>query len=133
VGHIGGDDFIYNVPMEYLEATCDEIIYLFDELIPYQYTQEDRRAGYFLGKDRRGSVHRVPLMSLSIGVVTNQFQTFDHLGMITELAAEMKSFAKSLPGAKGRRHKSPVLETAAASEADALTGAMALDAQDQDT
>jgi hypothetical protein len=136
VGHIGGDDFIYNVPMEYLEATCDEIIYLFDELIPYQYTQEDRRAGYFLGKDRRGSVHRVPLMSLSIGVVTNQFQTFDHLGMISELAAEMKSFAKSLPGSKyvvGRRHKSPVLETAAASEADALTGAMALDAQDQDT
>nr|ADI23656.1 hypothetical protein [uncultured Gemmatimonadales bacterium HF4000_15H13] len=122
--------------MEYLEATCDEIIYLFDELIPYQYTQEDRRAGYFLGKDRRGSVHRVPLMSLSIGVVTNQFQTFDHLGMISELAAEMKSFAKSLPGSKyvvGRRHKSPVLETAAASEADALTGAMALDAQDQDT
>jgi GGDEF domain-containing protein len=39
VGHIGGDDFIFNVPTEYLEATCDEVIYLFDELIPYQYTE----------------------------------------------------------------------------------------------
>ncbi len=125
VGHIGGDDFIFNVPMEYLEETCDEIIYLFDELIPYQYTQEDRRADYFLGKDRRGSVHRVPLMSLSIGVVTNQFQTFDHPGMISELAAEMKTFAKSLPGSKyvvDRRHKSPIMETASASEAKKLTG-----------
>ncbi len=136
VGHIGGDDFIFNVPMEYLEATCDEVIYLFDELIPYQYTEEDRRAGYFLGKDRRGNVHRVPLMSLSIGVVTNQFQTFDHPGMISELAAEMKTFAKSLPGSKyvvDRRHKSPILETAAASEADALTGALSTGSPEEDT
>ena len=78
VGHIGGDDFIFIVNMEYLEACCDEIIYLFDELIPYQYTVEDRRAGYFLGKDRRGSIRRVPLMTLSIGVVTNQIQPFTH-------------------------------------------------------
>ena len=136
VGHIGGDDFIFNVPMEYLEATCDEVIYLFDELIPYQYTKEDRRAGYFLGKDRRGNVHRVPLMSLSIGVVTNQFQTFDHPGMISELAAEMKTFAKSLPGSKyvvDRRHKSPILETAAASEADALTGVLSTGSPEEDT
>ena len=78
VGHIGGDDFIFIVNKEYLEACCDEIIYLFDELIPYQYTVEDRRAGYFLGKDRRGSIRRVPLMTLSIGVVTNQIQPFTH-------------------------------------------------------
>ncbi len=136
VGHIGGDDFIFNVPMEYLEETCDEVIYLFDELIPYQYTEEDRRAGYFLGKDRRGNVHRVPLMSLSIGVVTNQFQTFDHPGMISELAAEMKSYAKSLPGSKyvvDRRHKSPVLETASASEADTLAGTALSGSLEEDT
>jgi len=136
VGYIGGDDFILNVPMDYLEATCDEIIYLFDELIPYQYREEDRKAGYFLGKDRRGNVHRVPLMSLSIGVVTNQFQTFDHPGMISELAAEMKTFAKSLPGSKyvvDRRHKSPVLETAAASEAETLAGAPSIGSSEEDT
>ncbi len=123
VGHIGGDDFIFNVPLEHLEATCDEIIKLFDELIPYQYTEEDRRAGYFLGKDRRGNIHRIPLMALSIGVVTNQFQVFEHTGQISELAAEMKAYAKSLPGSKyvvDRRHQSPTLPTASAAEADAL-------------
>jgi GGDEF domain-containing protein len=98
VGHIGGDDFIFNVPLQYMEGACDDIIQLFDELIPYQYTEEDRLAGYFLGKDRRGSVHRVPMMTLSIGVVTNQFQRFTHTAQISELAAEMKAYAKSLPG-----------------------------------
>jgi len=98
VGHIGGDDFIFNLPLERLEVCCDEIIQLFDELIPYQYTVEDRKAGYFLGKDRRGTVHRIPLMTLSIGVVTNLIQKLSHTAQVSELAAEMKTYAKSLPG-----------------------------------
>ncbi len=98
VGHIGGDDFLFTVPIEYLETTCDEILHLFDELIPFQYTEEDRRTGYFLGKDRRGNFHRVPLMSLSIGVVTNQSLEFTHTAQASELAAEMKAYAKTLPG-----------------------------------
>jgi diguanylate cyclase (GGDEF)-like protein len=98
VGHIGGDDFLFAVSLEYMERVCDEILELFDELIPYQYSEEDRRAGYFLGKDRRGNVHRIPLMTLSIGVVTNQFQEFIHTGQVSERAAEMKTYAKTLPG-----------------------------------
>jgi hypothetical protein len=81
-----------------LEVCCDEIVQLFDELIPYQYTVEDRKAGYFLGKDRRGTVHRIPLMTLSIGVVTNLTQRFSHTAQVSELAAEMKTYAKTLPG-----------------------------------
>ncbi len=98
VGHIGGDDFIFNVPLADLEACCDEILHVFDELIPYQYTEEDRQAGYFLGKDRRGSIHRIPLMTLSIGVVTNQVRQFSHTAEISSLAGEMKTYAKTLPG-----------------------------------
>jgi len=51
-------------------------------------------------------------------------------------AAEMKTFAKSLPGSKyvvDRRHKSPVLETASASEAEALTGQVAVGSSEEDT
>ncbi len=90
--------FIFIVNVQYLENCCDEILQLFDELIPYQYTVEDRRAGYFLGKDRRGSIRRVPLMTLSVGVVTNQIQPFTHTAQVSELAAEMKTYTKSLPG-----------------------------------
>lgn len=115
IGHIGGDDFIFVIPVEAMSICCEEILEIFDQLIPYQYTEDDRRAGYFLGKDRRGNVLRVPLMTLSIGVVTNQFRTFSHTARISELATEMKSYAKTLTGsvyAVDRRHDAPHLAPA---------------------
>ena len=98
IGHIGGDDFIFNVPAQHMEVCCEEILEIFDELIPYQYTEEDRRSGHFLAKDRRGNLHSIPLMSLSIGVVTNRIRKFSHTARVSELASEMKSYAKTLTG-----------------------------------
>lgn len=98
VGHIGGDDFIFVIPLGAVREVCAEIVSVFDLLIPYQYSEQDRRAGYFFGKDRRGQLHRVPLMTVSIGVVTNERRTFTHAAQMSELATEMKSYAKTLPG-----------------------------------
>src|SRR5204862_2479583 len=98
VGHIGGDDFIFVVPTQAVNDVCGEIVAVFDLLIPFQYSEQDRRAGYFFGKDRRGQLHRVPLMTVSIGVVTNERRVFSHAAQVSELATEMKSYAKTLPG-----------------------------------
>lgn len=107
VGHIGGDDFIFVVPHADAREISQEIITIFDALVPYQYSEQDRNAGYFFGKDRRGQLHRVPLMTLSIGIVTNERRTFAHAAQVSELATEMKSYAKTLPGSVyvvDRRH-----------------------------
>ena len=109
VGHIGGDDFIFVVPHADAREISQEIITIFDALVPYQYSEQDRNAGYFFGKDRRGQLHRVPLMTLSIGIVTNERRTFAHAAQVSELATEMKSYAKTLPGSVfvvDRRHDS---------------------------
>jgi GGDEF domain-containing protein len=98
VGHIGGDDFILIIPAQEIHAVCTEILTVFDALVPLQYNEQDRRAGYFFGKDRRGQLHRVPLMTLSIGIVTNKNRRFAHPAQVSELATEMKSYAKTLPG-----------------------------------
>ncbi len=98
VGHIGGDDFIFIVPATAVADTCGEVISIFDALVPYQYSEQDRRAGYFFGKDRRGQLHRVPLMTVSIGVVTNERRQFTQASQMSELATEMKSYAKTLNG-----------------------------------
>ncbi|HEY0932055.1 MAG TPA: diguanylate cyclase [Gemmatimonas sp.] len=98
VGHIGGDDFLCTIPLAAVPRVCDEIVHVFDELIPWQYSEQDRRVGYFFGKDRRGQLHRVPLMTLSVGVVTNQRRHFTRAIEVSELATEMKSYAKTLPG-----------------------------------
>ena len=98
VGHIGGDDFIFIIPAGDISPVCSEILEVFDSLVPLQYNEQDRRAGYFFGKDRRGQLHRVPLMTLSIGIVTNRHRKFAHPAQVSELATEMKSYAKTLPG-----------------------------------
>ena len=107
VGHIGGDDFILVLPLEVAAPCCGEIISVFDVLIALQYSDQDRRAGYFFGKDRRGQMHKVPFMTLSIGIVTNERRRFSHPAQVSELATEMKSYAKTLPGSVfvfDRRH-----------------------------
>lgn len=98
IGHIGGDDFIFTVPLEEMPECCKEVISVFDELIPMQYADEDRAQGWFSGKDRRGHEYQVPLMTLSIGVVTNALRDFSHTAQISELATEMKAYAKTFPG-----------------------------------
>ncbi len=98
VGHIGGDDFIFIIPAAEISLVCGEVLTVFDTLVPFQYNEQDRRAGYFFGKDRRGQLHRVPLMTLSVGIVTNRHRSFAHPAEVSELATEMKSYAKTLPG-----------------------------------
>jgi GGDEF domain-containing protein len=110
VGHIGGDDFIFIIEADDVPAVCTEIIEVFDLLIPFQYSEADRRAGYFFGKDRRGQLYRVPLMTLSIGIITNERRRFSHPAQVSTLATEMKSYAKTLPGSVfvvDRRHDDP--------------------------
>jgi diguanylate cyclase (GGDEF)-like protein len=98
VGHVGGDDFIFTLPVEDLEAVSRAIIETFDTLMPLQYTREDRERGHYLAEDRQGSIRETPLMSISIGCVTNVHRRFTHPARVSELANEMKSYAKTFPG-----------------------------------
>lgn len=98
VGHIGGDDFLCVLPLEQAPEACAVMVETFDLIAPLQYNAADRRAGYYLGKDRRGQLHRVPLMTLSIGVATTERRRFESPADVSRLASEMKSFAKTLPG-----------------------------------
>ena len=98
VGHVGGDDFMLVLPLDRAAEVCSLALEVFDAFVPLQYSEADRRAGYYFGKDRRGQLHRVPLMSLSIGVATTQHRSFRSAAEVSKLASEMKSFAKAKPG-----------------------------------
>jgi len=119
VGHIGGDDFIFIVPLADMATVCGTIVETFEALVPHQYSEADRRAGYYFGKDRRGKLHRVPLMSVSIGVVTNERRTFTRAAQVSALASEMKSYAKAQPGSGysvDRRNEASAGDTASPSQ-----------------
>ena len=96
VGHIGGDDFVVVTTMDKADALCQKFILDFENLVLSFYNEKDGKNGYILGKDRQGLEQRIPLLSISIGVVTNESRKIAHVAQIGEIGAELKAYAKSL-------------------------------------
>ena len=98
VGHIGGDDFvIISVPPR-AEEICRRIVAGFDGQIRKFYTEGDRKQGFFIGKDRKGVRQKFPLISVTIAIVTDDGARFRNPLAMAEAAAQLKEFAKTLPG-----------------------------------
>lgn len=98
VGHLGGDDFAFLVTPEQVGPCCDQIVTAFGALAPLRYDHADRVAGGFAAPDRRGSVRRLPVMSLSIGAAVGAAGAFASPSQARALAAKMKDRAKESPG-----------------------------------
>lgn len=96
IGHIGGDDFVFISTPNCIDAICDKIIKDFEKVAPTFYNEEDRKNGYIMGVDRKGNVAKFPLVSVSIGVVSNEIRKFNHVAEINEVGAELKEHAKRL-------------------------------------
>jgi diguanylate cyclase (GGDEF)-like protein len=94
IGHIGGDDFVVITSPANAEQISKLIIEAFDERVRLLYDASDLERGYLPGTDRQGMTRQFPIMTLSIGAVSNAQRTFtDHEEMV-RVAAEMKQFAK---------------------------------------
>lgn len=98
VGHIGGDDFIFIVPMEVVENIAEEVIRNFNSLIPSFVNKKDFERGYFISKDRQGNLVKFPLPSLSIAIVPVHKGKVKHIGEIAERASQVKKIVKSIKG-----------------------------------
>lgn len=108
VGHIGGDDFIIVTIPDRAEEIAREIIASFDAEIGKLYNAQDLKQGYIETRDRRGSLNRFPIMSLSIAIISNDRRKLDNYAEIGEAAAELKRYAKSIGGSvyvKDKRRK----------------------------
>ncbi|MEZ0343458.1 MAG: GGDEF domain-containing protein [Caldimicrobium sp.] len=98
VGHIGGDDFVFIVPLEVAERVSQEIIKRFQVLVPAFVSEEDLKRGFFISKDRRGNLCTFPLPSISIAIIPVYKGKFRHIGEIAQRAGEIKKFVKSKEG-----------------------------------
>lgn len=98
VGHIGGDDFIFIVPVESVEPVCKNVIATFDRMSPYRYAESDRERGWIEVANRRGVVERFPIVTISIAVIINQKKMFKHPGEMSHMMADLKKYTKTLPG-----------------------------------
>jgi len=110
VGHIGGDDFMVITTPDLANKICEKIIHDFDNISKSFYNQEDRENGFIIGYDRQSKIHKIPLLSISIGVVTNEMRDISHVAQIGEIGAELKKLAKSMEKSnyvKDKRQEKP--------------------------
>lgn len=97
VGHVGGDDFVFILPVDKVEEACQRIIAAFDDIVPHFYDPEDRRRGHIRSTDREGNVRTFPLMAVSIAVVLNEQARLKHYGEASAIAMALKKKAKENP------------------------------------
>ena len=110
IGHIGGDDFVVITTPNLADKICKKIIYDFDKISPTFYNQEDRENGYIVGYDRQSKIHKILLLSVSIGLVTNEMREITHVAQIGEIGAELKKLAKAMEKSnyvKDKRQQKP--------------------------
>jgi len=93
-GHIGGDDFVFIVPMERAEKVCRIIIDNFTTIAQDLFDEPERRNGYYIGTNRKGQEERFSLLSIAIAVVPTEVAKIRHCGKVAEMAAELKKLAK---------------------------------------
>jgi len=98
IGHIGGDDFVVITTPEKTKGLCKNIIAKFDLMVPELYTEEDRKKGYIMARDRQKRKRKIAFISISIAVVSNEKKKIKHVAEVGELGAELKEYAKSLKG-----------------------------------
>ena len=98
VGHIGGDDFVIISEPTRVQEICRRVVAGFEERIGKFYTERDRKQGFFNGKDRKGIPQKYPLITVTIAIVTDDGTRFQNPLAMAEAAAELKEYAKTLPG-----------------------------------
>ncbi len=97
LGHVGGDDFLVFCDADRAERFCLAVVRCFGRLVRGLYTPEDAERGHVEAKGRDGKQGRFPLVSISLGIVDCVGGGCD-LQQLAQRAAEVKRWAKSLPG-----------------------------------
>ncbi len=106
LGHIGGDDFVLITQPSAVEPLCQKIVTELARTAASLYDEEDLRRGTIEATDRDGKLRHFPMLTISIGVVTNEQRPIKHVAEVSERGAELKHWAKTHGGnrwAKDRR------------------------------
>ncbi len=108
LSHIIGDDFVIIIEKEQTDKVCDMFLRYFDRLIKSFYDEGDRGKDGILSFDREGMEKLFPFVSVSMAVIECEEDTTASLKSISEKAAQLKRYAKSISGSivvKDRRNR----------------------------
>jgi diguanylate cyclase (GGDEF)-like protein len=96
LGHVGGDDFVMRTTSVKAERVCKAVIRCFSRIIRRCYSESDRLRGHVVGKDRTGNETVFGFVSASLAIVDCPIGATPE--DVSLQAAQMKKYAKSIPG-----------------------------------
>lgn len=101
---IVGPVFLVTTSPANIEQICNRLCERFDAEIGPHYNYQDRRNGYVTTADDLGNPRQVPLMSLSIGVLTSEDGPFYDIRELSESAEEARQ--RALAESREQKYKS---------------------------
>ena len=90
IGHAGGDNFIIITAEESAAGIRQKLKGRFAEEVLSHYNFMDRDQGFIMAASQGGQAVKVPLMTLSVGLVSPKEYQFADIREITEMAAEAR-------------------------------------------
>lgn len=103
IGHEGGDDFLLLTTPDRAERIGHYIIDELDKRVRTLYSEEDLKRGYIEAKSRdSGEAKKFPVMTISLAGVTNLERTVNSYAQLTNIAANVKKWAKAATGKDGK-------------------------------
>lgn len=94
LGHIGGDDYIVILNHYGFNDLCLSVIKRFDDEIKKYYLKKHLDDQFIYLENRSGGMEKIPLVALSIAIVTNQQKDYTSIEVIIEEATRLKKLCK---------------------------------------
>lgn len=98
-----GPDFVVTSDIEHIRTISEHLMTRFDTEVGLHYNYKHRKNGFIEVPDEQGVQRQVPLMSLSIGVLSSQDGPFYDIRELTETAEETRQHAITLAREQGRK------------------------------
>jgi GGDEF domain-containing protein len=98
VGHIGGDDFVMVVSPARAEIMAQYVVDEFDKGGALLLNPEDVKRGYLEVRDRQGELKRIPVMAVTIALVTSIDNQIEHFAEVADIASSLKEYGKRILG-----------------------------------
>lgn len=100
VYHLGGDDFVLLMEPGPTEEVAGNILSRFDHEILEFYNEEDRNRGGIVITNRRGILEQWPVMTLAIGIVSNEERVIKDWLEAELIGFEVLKCAQLMPGSQ---------------------------------
>jgi diguanylate cyclase (GGDEF)-like protein len=95
LGHVGGDDFVMMFEPSATTSVCEYVVDEFDRRVRNLYDPADLERGYVAVPDRQGNLCHYEIVSIAIGVSTNERRRYHDYRGLTVVANEMKTYLKT--------------------------------------